>query len=68
MDGFGLYLATSLALICVIEGLLYALFPDLVRRLMTQAIIMPAPRLRLFGLSMAAAGFGMVWLLRALHP
>jgi uncharacterized protein YjeT (DUF2065 family) len=62
MAGFTLYILTALSLILVIEGLLYALFPDLMRRIMATAIMLPVPRLRLFGAIMALSGFCMVLL------
>lgn len=63
-QGFLLYLLTALSLICVIEGLLYALFPDMVRKLMAIAIMTPVPRLRLIGALVAASGFAVLWMLR----
>ena len=63
MTGFALYIGTSVALIFVIEGMIYALFPDSVRKLMALAIAMPPSRLRLFGLVMAATGVCMAWML-----
>ena len=65
MTGFALYIGTAVALVFVIEGLLYCLFPDFVRRMMAMAIMLPVPRLRLFGAAMALSGFSLVWLLRA---
>lgn len=67
MAGFGLYLLTALSLIFVIEGLLYALFPDLVRKLMAMAVMLPVPRLRLFGAAMALSGLSLIWMLRGLY-
>jgi uncharacterized protein YjeT (DUF2065 family) len=61
--GFALYLLTAFALILVIEGLAYAFFPDLVRRMMAIALMLPVPRLRLFGGVMAATGFALLWFL-----
>lgn len=66
MDGFALYLLTAVSLIFVIEGLLYVLFPDLVRKLMAMAIMLPVPRLRLFGAVMAVSGLSLIWMLRGL--
>lgn len=64
MGDFALYLLTALSLIFIIEGLLYALFPDLVRRLMAMAVMLPVPRLRLFGAAMALSGLSLIWMLR----
>jgi hypothetical protein len=63
---FALYLLTSFSLIFVIEGLLYALFPDAVRKLMAMAVMLPVPRLRLFGAAMALSGLSLIWMLRVL--
>ena len=63
MNDFVLFITTAFALIFVIEGLLYALFPDLVRRLMALAVMLPAARLRLLGAVMACTGLCLVWML-----
>ncbi|WP_029007264.1 DUF2065 domain-containing protein [Azospirillum halopraeferens] len=55
---------TALALILVIEGALYALFPGTMRRVIAEALILPEGSLRLGGLCAAAAGVAIVWLLR----
>ncbi|GAA4252911.1 DUF2065 family protein [Azospirillum formosense] len=55
---------TALALVLVIEGALYALFPTTMRRLIVEALTMPENRLRAVGLATAMAGVGFVWLLR----
>lgn len=57
-------LVTALALILVIEGTLYALFPDGMKRLMVQVLGLPASNLRAAGLVATAAGVGIVWLLQ----
>lgn len=57
-------LVTALALILVIEGTLYALFPDGMKRLMLQVLGLPASNLRAAGLIATAAGVGIVWLLQ----
>lgn len=62
MTGFTLYILTALSLILVIEGLLYALFPDFMRRIMATALMLPVPRLRLFGAVMAVSGFCLILL------
>lgn len=68
MNDFLAYLTTSFALILVIEGLFYAVFPDMMRRLMALAVMVPVSRLRLFGCGLTAAGFGVVWLLQTMNP
>lgn len=64
MDGFTLYILTAFALIFVLEGLAYALFPDAVKRMMAIAINMPSEQLRFFGGLMALIGFTIVTLLQ----
>ncbi len=66
MSDFVLYITTALALVFVIEGLLYALFPDSIRKMFALALTMPPEKLRLMGAGMAAFGFCLVWLLRGL--
>ena len=55
---------TALALILVIEGIVYALFPELMRRLATRTTRTPAQALRIGGLVAAFLGVVFVWLLR----
>lgn len=49
---------TALALVLVIEGLLYAAFPEPMRRMVAAVLATPASTLRAAGL--VAAGFGVV--------
>ena len=57
-------LLVALALALAIEGAVYALFPDGMRRAMAVMLSQPAERVRLMGLLACAAGVGLVWLLR----
>lgn len=57
-------LAIAFALILVIEGALYALFPNGMKRMLTSLIDVPATALRTMGLLSAIAGVVMVWLMR----
>jgi uncharacterized protein YjeT (DUF2065 family) len=57
-------LLTALALVLVIEGGLYALFPEGMRRMMAQMQEIPENRLRTMGLIGAVIGVVGVWLLR----
>jgi uncharacterized protein YjeT (DUF2065 family) len=57
-------LATGLALVLVIEGALYALFPDGMKRMAAQMLALPSPMLRYAGLASALVGVGAVWMLR----
>ena len=57
-------LLTGLALVLVIEGILYALFPDGMKQVAARAIGVPSQMLRAAGLLAAAFGVVIVWLLR----
>ena len=54
----------GLALVFVIEGLLYAAFPDQLKTMMAQVIRVPSPHLRKGGLIALGVGVFIVWLLR----
>ena len=57
-------LATGLALVLVIEGILYALFPDGMKRIAQRAQQVQPNLLRAAGLLAASIGVVIVWLLR----
>ena len=57
-------LATGLALVLVIEGILYALFPEGMKRVAQRAIQVSPQLLRASGLLAASIGVVIVWLLR----
>lgn len=57
-------LLTALALVMVIEGAAYALFPEGMKRAMAAMQNLPAPTLRSFGLAIAVTGAIIVWLIR----
>ena len=56
--------ATALALVLVIEGVLYAMFPEAMQRMMRVALEAPPTILRNGGLAAALFGFLLVWLIR----
>lgn len=56
---------TALALVLVIEGIIYAGFPDGMKRMMGEMQRLPATTLRVFGLGAAGLGVLLVWVLRA---
>jgi len=56
--------ATALALVLVIEGVLYSLLPNAMQRLSVQVSGMPPATLRLAGLAAACGGVAAVWLIR----
>ena len=53
---------TALGLVFVIEGALYALFPDAMRRSIARVLAQPAGRLRAIGMGAALAGLLLIWL------
>jgi len=55
---------TAFALVLVLEGIAYALFPDFMRRMLALALMTPVGQLRIAGLVAATCGVGLVWLLR----
>ena len=55
---------TALALVLVIEGALYALFPEGMKRVAARALLVPPQALRLAGLAAACIGVIVVWLIR----
>ena len=57
-------LATALALVLVLEGALWALFPEAMKRAAALALGMADSSLRTGGLAAAAVGVALVWLLR----
>lgn len=57
---FLIAVATAIA----IEGMLYTLFPNGMRRMMATMLTYQPERLRLFGLVMAMVGVGLVWLIK----
>jgi len=55
---------TALALVLVIEGILYALFPMAMKRVAERSLAVPPQALRAAGLAAACCGVALVWLLR----
>lgn len=54
---FALYMTTSFALIFVIEGLFYALFPNGAKKILALALVLPTQKLRALGTLMVLTGF-----------
>jgi uncharacterized protein YjeT (DUF2065 family) len=54
----------AIGLILAMEGALYALFPDLMRKMAAQIVQTPGDTLRTVGVVSAAAGVAVVWLVR----
>ncbi len=57
-------LLTALALVLVLEGAVYALFPEQMKRLVAAILALPAETLRRGGLVAALTGIVGVWPLR----
>jgi uncharacterized protein YjeT (DUF2065 family) len=57
-------LAVALALVLVVEGLAYALFPRQMQRMMEKMKDLSLEQLRVAGLAAAAIGTGLAWFLR----
>ncbi len=57
-------LLSALCLVFVLEGALYALFPDAMKRMLGQIGAVPASLLRSAGVASAALGLFFLWLIR----
>lgn len=57
-------IAGWIAVILVLEGALYALFPEGMKRALAVALEQPPEVLRISGLVAAVAGVGLAWLAR----
>lgn len=58
-------LFVAFALVLVIEGVLYALFPDAMQRMLEQISTLSPQSLRYAGLFSATLGVAMVWILKS---
>lgn len=61
-----IHIFTAFAIIFVIEGLLYALFPEHMQKIMASALKLPPEILRRAGSVLAITGFAMVLLIERL--
>ena len=57
-------LLTAIALAIAIEGVLYAVFPEAMKKFMVQVLNQPDNVLRTAGLTALFAGVACVWLIR----
>lgn len=55
---------SALALAIVIEGLIYAAFPEQMKKMLAQLMATPASTIRAVALACAAAGLVLLWFLR----
>jgi len=57
-------LITALGLVLAVEGILFAAFPDAIRRAMYEAAQSPRDRLRAVGIVCALLGIFIIWFVR----
>ena len=57
-------LGTALALVLVIEGVLWSLFPERMKQAAARAVLLETGPLRLGGLASVGVGVLIVWLIR----
>ncbi len=55
----------AVGLVFVIEGLVFAAFPEQAKRAMTSVLETPETTLRAIGIGSAVIGLGLVWLVRS---
>lgn len=60
---FTTFVLSAIALVFVIEGLIYALFTDGIKRMMAVALSLPKEKLRSFGFIMAGIGLFLLWII-----
>jgi len=58
--------ALALGLVLIVEGLVYALAPGMIERMLEALRAMPPETRRIFGLAAMAAGLALVWLAKAM--
>ncbi len=59
-------LGLALGLILALEGALYALFPNVMKKMMRLVIEQPKETVRMTGLATAIVGVGIIWFMRRL--
>lgn len=64
---WGSFLLIGFALVLLVEGLIYAVAPQLMKRLLTQMMAVPEATLRSGGVVAAVAGFGLLVLLKVVQ-
>jgi uncharacterized protein YjeT (DUF2065 family) len=60
-------LVVALGLALAIEGIIFAAFPDAVKRAMQDAAQTPTERMRIVGIGSAVIGVVIVWVVRGLR-
>lgn len=56
----------AFALVLIMEGMIYALFPEAVRRMMVMVATLPTDKFRTFGAVMALLGLTLLMILQSL--
>ncbi|MEP4380344.1 MAG: DUF2065 domain-containing protein [Alphaproteobacteria bacterium] len=64
---WGSFLLIGFALVLLVEGLIYAMAPNLMKRLLSQMNVVPEATLRSGGVIAAVAGFGLLVLLKVVQ-
>ena len=54
----------AVGLVLVLEGALYALFPEFMKRMAAQAQVIPGDTLRTIGVVAAGFGVALIWMVR----
>jgi uncharacterized protein YjeT (DUF2065 family) len=57
-------LIAALGLALMVEGILFAAFPDGMRKAMYEAAHSPSDRMRIVGIASAIIGLGIIWAVR----
>jgi uncharacterized protein YjeT (DUF2065 family) len=57
-------LVAALGLALMVEGILFAAFPDGMRKAMYEAAHTPSDRMRIVGIASAIIGLGVIWAVR----
>ncbi|MDA0786458.1 MAG: DUF2065 domain-containing protein [Proteobacteria bacterium] len=64
---WGSFLLIGFALVLLVEGLIYAVAPNMMKRLLTQMSVVPESTLRTGGLIAAVAGIGLLVILKVVQ-
>ncbi|MBT4907154.1 MAG: DUF2065 domain-containing protein [Rhodospirillaceae bacterium] len=64
---WGSFLLIGFALVLLVEGLIYAVAPNMMKRLLTQMNVVPEATLRSGGVIAAVAGFGLLVILKVVQ-
>ncbi len=65
MENLLIAILTAIGLVLVLEGMIYAIFPEAMQRMMAQLMTMPPASLRSAGLVFAVTGCLIVWAVKS---